>query len=368
MSFTTNALLLVCMSMASPQLYAANNAVRKSMNFHQEEVSYRNNAADVTLTGTLTLPQATTPVAAVVLIAGYGPSDRDATRANSYFKVLAEYLTEQGIAVLRYDKRGAGQSTGSYATATSRDFANDAFAGIAYLKTRTEVNVRKIGLVGISEGGLIAAMLAAESSDVAFTVLMAPAVDSSVESFVEQSSLQLRADGASIGFIERDKQIRRHIHTIVTQEADAVKAEEMLRAALTDYLASIPESDKVEATTLPFAFTEAKASMLVAVFNAQWYRFYWNYDAASALQRITTPLLCVNGTTDWIMSPRRAFARLEQSLPKAGNSTLVELPNLNHCFQTCTTGALAEYATLKEAIAPVALKTIGDWIKVIINK
>lgn len=348
---------------ASSMLYVI--LLGTNMNHYQEEVLYRNDKADVALSGTLTLPSKEGVFPAVLLIAGYGAHDRDITHGeHKPFLVLAEYLTRRGIAVLRYDKRGAGKSTGLYVSATTRDFADDARAGIDYLKTRPEINPNKIGVIGLSEGGLIAAMLSAECPDIAFAVLMAPAVASDMTSWLDQTALQLRADGASQEFIDRDRQVRTSIYQLITQEPDTAKAEKEVQNILSEYLTSLPESQKIEAETLPFAFTPKKVDMLVKVFNSPWYRFFWSYNAADALRHITIPVLCVNGERDWIASPKTVFSRLQDGLTAAGNKdyTLVELPGLNHSFQTCKTGSIAEYGTIKETIAPIALKTIGDWV------
>ncbi len=150
--------------------------------YNEEEVSYENSNADVTLSGTLTLPRPQHPCPAVLLIAGYGRHDRNVTgMGHNYFLVLADYLTRQGIAVLRVDKRGVGKSTGNYDTATSQDFASDVQAGVEYLKTRHDINPQQIGLVGLSEGGLLGSMVASQSPDVAFILLMAPAVLTKVD-------------------------------------------------------------------------------------------------------------------------------------------------------------------------------------------
>lgn len=194
-----------------------------------------------------------------MLIAGHGPSDRNATgMGHKYFLVLADYLTRSGIAVLRTDKRGVGKSSGVYESATSQDFASDVQAGVEYLKARPEINNGQIGLIGLSEGGMIASMVAAESEDVAFAVLMAPAVLSQISDLVECAALQLRADGASEGFINSDRNLRIAVYSIVKQELDVKKAERRLLEEIDSYLTTLPQELKKEAEMLPFAFTEAK--------------------------------------------------------------------------------------------------------------
>jgi pimeloyl-ACP methyl ester carboxylesterase len=332
-----------------------------------EEVSYENVGDGITLSGTLTFPnaqpQSTFPVA--LLIAGYGSNDRDVTgMGHKYFMVLADYLTRKGIAVLRFDKRGVGKSTGDYTAVTSKELANDALSGVEYLKTRSEINHNQIGLIGLSEGGLIASMVAAQSKDVAFAVLMAPSVAMKVEDIVYHTQLQLCADGATEAFIESDRPVREAIYTIAAQEADREKAESLMQKIIADYLAKLPESQKLEAKTLPFAFTAQNASSFIKAFTSPAYRFFLTYDPSVILKQITVPVLALSSDRDWIMMPERAFPVLDRALQAAGNKdyTLLALPHLNHCFQTCKTGALAEYATIEETMSPVALKTIADWI------
>lgn len=338
--------------------------------YRTEDVTYENQEAGITLAGTLTLPfnnnqanQLKYP--AVVLIAGYGPSDRDLTRmGHKTFLVLSDYLTRQGIAVLRVDKRGVGQSTGDLTTATSKDLADDVRAGIEFLKSRADINQSQIGLIGLSEGGLIASMIAAHSKDIAFIVLMAPAIATSTEDLVDLIGLQLRADGASDEFIRKDHEVRYKVYSVVRQERDAVKAENVIRKLLADYFKSLSEEEKQEAEKLPFAFTPNKAETLITVFNGPWYRFFLAHNTTQVLESINVPVLVLNGDRDWIMTPEKAFPALRSAFERSGNSNykFVELSGLNHAFQTCRTGALTEYATIKETLAPVVLKTIGDWI------
>ncbi len=333
--------------------------------YNEEEVSYANPSAGVTLSGTLTLPCAQQLCPAVLLIAGYGRHDRNVTgMGHNYFLVLADYLTRQGIAVLRVDKRGVGKSTGNYDTATSQDFASDVQAGVEYLKARQDINPQQIGLVGLSEGGLIASIVASESSGVAFILLMAPAVLSQVGDLLEMTELQLRADGASEEFIKHDRTLRTAVYSIVKGEPNHAVAQKALRDVIANYLAQLPEAQKSEAEKLPFAFTEAKADTLTKTFNSPWYRFFLAYDPTAVLKRIKIPVLVMNGDRDWIVTPQKAFPVLEQCLKEAGNKdyTMLELPNINHMFQSCNTGALMEYATIEETISPSALKAMSEWI------
>ena len=331
-----------------------------------EEVAFENSDADITLRGTLSLPHGNIKHPAVILISGYGSTDRDLTgMGHKRFKVLADHITLNGFAVLRYDKRGVGQSTGTYEIATTIDFAEDVKAAIAYLRSRNDIDLNHIGLIGLSEGGLIASIVAAESKDIAFIVLMAPAVITSVNDLIDFTALQLKADGASDSFVAEDRKIRRIVYSIVKQEDDPTVAEAKLTEAIAHYLRTQSDTHKNEANTLPFALTQEKASMLIKTFNSPWYRFYLKYDPQAVLENITVPVLVINGDHDWIVTPEKVFPVLRHAFEKAGNKhyDLVELAGLNHAFQHCQTGSIAEYGMIKETIAPVALETITEWLR-----
>ncbi|KKQ33617.1 MAG: Spectinomycin 3' adenylyltransferase [candidate division TM6 bacterium GW2011_GWF2_37_49] len=333
--------------------------------FKSEEVSYQNNQAGITISGTLTLPTSTKPSATVILVPGYGPNDRDYVLfGHKRFMVLAEYLTQQGLAVLRFDKRGVGKSTGDYGSATSRDFADDVIAGIEYLKTRKDIDASKLGLIGHSEGGMISCMVAAESDDVAFVVMMAGVVQADVEDLVVQTAKQMKADGASDELITQDGKFRTQILTIVQQESDVELAKTKLQTLMQDYWTNLPEPLKQESEEIQFAITAAKIDGMTQVFNSPWYRYFLHCKPVEMLKQITVPVLALYGNRDWIASSQPSVSIVSETLKVLGNNnvTALELPNLNHSLQTCQTGALAEYATIEETIAPEVLKIISEWI------
>jgi len=273
--------------------------IKMNKKYSEENVIYENTIAKISLSGTLTLPITGDKCPAVILIAGYGANDRDVTgMGHKYFKVLAEYLTEQGIAVLRYDKRGVGQSTGNWAAVTTKELAGDVFAGIAYLKTRTEVNHNNIGLAGLSEGGLIASIVGAESTDIAWVVLMAPFVALGVNNLVYQAGLQLKADGASVEFVENDAVMRTAVYTIAQQESNTQVAAQKIRETIVDYLAYLPEAQKLEAEKLSWAFTESRIDMWVPLLTSISYRFYLTYNPEAVLESLQVPVLVLAGGHD----------------------------------------------------------------------
>jgi uncharacterized protein len=161
--------------------------------YREEQVEYTNQNAGIKLAGTLTYPDSGEPFTAVVLLTGSGPQNRDEEfLGHKPFLVLADFLTRQGIAVLRADDRGVGGSTGDFQKASTGDFADDALAGLAYLKTRKEIDARKIGLIGHSEGGMTGPIAASRSSEVAFVVMMAGPGIGLCEAVIHQIAEEMR--------------------------------------------------------------------------------------------------------------------------------------------------------------------------------
>lgn len=333
--------------------------------YNVQHVTYRNETADITLAGTLTTPQAQEPAPAVILIAGMGAIDRDGMMyGHKLYLVLADYLTRRGIAVLRVDKRGVGASTGTFGMhVTSGDLADDVLAGIAYLKAHTAIDPAQIGLIGVSEGGMIASMLAGESPDVAFVVSMAGALANSPAILAEQTAIQLRADGASNELVTAMRTLTTKLLTIVRNESNTEIAEQELTATVTAYLDELPEALRIEAAKYPFAISPANASMKVKFYNCPWYRWILAQDMNEMLRRIQVPLLALYGERDF-MAPHLMIPLVEHAMQQAHNKdyTIRAMPHLNHAFQTCVTGSLAEYATITETIAPAVLTIIGDWV------
>lgn len=323
----------------------------------EEYISYNNLEAGVTLSATLTLPSSKEPFPIVLLIAGSGPNDRDESlMGHKPFLVLADYLTRQGIAVLRFDKRGCGKSTGNYDKATTQDFSDDVLAGIAYLKSRKDVNSNQIGLIGHSEGGVIAPMVAAKSKDVAFIVLMAAPGVNGEEILYEQGALIQRSIGETEETINQCRKFQQQIFTIVKKESDPQIAAEQLQKSTKDYITTLPETqEKVTLEAL-----EAQAARV----NTEWFRYFLTFEPSIALKQVQIPVLALNGKLDLQVSSKQNLPAISKALEESGNKnfTIRELPKLNHLFQTCETGSIAEYAKIEETISPLALKLIAEWI------
>lgn len=328
--------------------------------YDEQEVAYDNTIDHVRLAATLTLPRGKGPWPAVVLITGSGPQNRDEELlGHKPFLILSDYLTRRGIAVLRADDRGIGKSTGNFGSATTADFANDTEAGVAYLKTRPAIDHAHIGLIGHSEGGVIAPMVAARSKDVAFIVLMAGTGMIGEEILYAQSALIGKAGGETEAQIVEQKSLQKQMFAIAKQDIDAETKQKKLQALVKEALDKLPESEKKSVGDLDqFAKTQSGAV------SGPWFRYFLSYDPAIALRKVACPVLAINGSNDLQVPPKQNLPTIAAALKAGGNIdyTIKELPGLNHLFQTSTTGAPSEYSQIEETIAPIALQTMGDWI------
>jgi len=333
---------------------------KKPYPYIEEELVYENKEAEITLAGTLTLPPGKGPSPVVLLISGSGPQDRNETIYNHRpFLVLADYLTRQGIAVLRVDDRGVGESTGDFSQATSEDFASDVLAGIEYLKTRKEINPEQIGLIGHSEGGLIAPMVAVKSPDVAFIVLMAGTGLTGEEILYLQGALIYRAMGVSEEEIIKNRQFNEKIFSLIKEEKDEKTIEEKLRQMFMADWAELNDEEKSRIGD-PEVFLKAQLQSLLS----PWLKFFLTYDPKPTLSKVKCPVLAINGGKDLQVPPKENLSAIEEALVAGGNKNFIikELPGLNHLFQTAQTGLPDEYVKIEETISPVALKIISDWI------
>ncbi len=318
--------------------------------YDQTEVSFENPAAQVRLAGTFSAPKGAGPFPAIVLVSGTGHNTRDEdVCGHKVFLVLADALNRRGVAVLRYDKRGVGGSTGDYDQATTADFASDARAAVDWLKTQAKVDRAHIGVLGHSEGGVIAPMVAAQDGDVAFVVMIAAPALRGDRLFVLQSALTARAYGAPEDYVSRRKVFDEKLYAAVTT---APTPEEGLTRARTITNLGLAEKliDPGEAARLPADTTRP------------WMRYFLVHDPAPTLKRLTAPILALDGSLDLQVPAKANLAVLREALKHNKDATLLELPGLNHLLQDAATGSPAEYDGIEETMAPAALKIITDWV------
>ena len=320
--------------------------------YHEEEISFSNATAGVSLAGTLTLPKGAGPFPAALLIAGSGPHDRDeALASHRPFLVLADHLTRKGIAVLRYDKRGIAKSTGSVDKATTLDLAADAQAAIAYLKTRKEIDPAKIALVGHSEGAMIAPLLASQSKDVTWVVLLAAPATIGEDTLLHQSELIGRAGGLTDEQLEASLDFDHAAYDLVRAEKDT--------AALNQKLNALVKGSGLDAA-MPPAVLEPQLRMM----ESPWFRFFLDYDPLPNLKALHVPVLALYGQKDLQVPVKPNLALLKQALQDGGNkdADVRELPELNHLFQHAYSGTPTEYAAIEETFSPDALQIISGWL------
>jgi pimeloyl-ACP methyl ester carboxylesterase len=346
------ALPLVFRRGAPPEAPRRPQEPRRPLPYREEDVTFQSAAAK--LAGTLTLPKGKGPFPAVVLLTGSGPQDRDGALAGHKPQlVLADHLTRQGIAALRYDDRGFGRSTGRFQSATTADLADDAQAGLALLRTRTEVDPRRAGLVGHSEGALVAALVASRTPDVGFVVLLAGTGVNGEAVLYEQGAQIARATGLSAEMAAQQKSVQQALFTIVKEESDSAAARRKLEAVLGPALAQLPPEQRAAAV-------EARVEQALT----PWLRAFLAYDPVPALRAVKCPVLALFGEKDLQVPPSQNAGPVEAALKEGGNADSVVrvLPGLNHLFQTATTGLPAEYGSIEETIAPAALTAVSDWI------
>ncbi|MEO1010652.1 MAG: alpha/beta fold hydrolase [Bacteroidota bacterium] len=329
--------------------------------YYTEEVSFNNENANITLAGTLTLPEQVGKYPAVVLITGSGPQDRNEELAgHKPFLVIADHLTKNGIAVLRYDDRGFGQSTGDFSTATSTDFATDVQSAISYLKTRKEIDQNKIGLVGHSEGGIIAPMVASKSEDINFIVLLAGTGIRGDSLLSMQGRLVEAAMGQSKENMEKSAEIRKEIIDMVMKSEDIPN----LRNDLTAYLKTETVVEKIKVLLPPGMGMDQFITTQLNFMATPWMVYFLRHDPGKILETVDCAVLALNGEKDVQVPPKENLSAIKTALEKAGNNKfrVEELPGLNHLFQECKTGAPTEYGTIEQTFSPIALSKISDWI------
>ncbi len=326
------------------------------------EVKFENKKDKITLAGTLTVPKKPGRHPAVILISGSGPQDRDETlMEHKPFLVLADYLSRRGIAVLRYDDRGTAKSTGKFGGSTTKDFAHDASAAVEFLKTHQRINPKQIGLVGHSEGGLIAPMVAGTRDDVAFVVLLAATGVDGEKIILSQSEAILRAAGTDEEDIKTTLTVSRVVLSVAKKTNFGDDFEKELERAVEKVMQSFPES-KREALTKQI---REEIPIVKSRMKSNWMRFFLTYDPRPALRKIKCPVLALIGTKDVQVLPKLNMPEIKKALEEGGNQDfeMVTIEGLNHLFQKCETGSLDEYATIQETFNPAALKKITSWIR-----
>ncbi|MHA7060254.1 alpha/beta hydrolase family protein [Aquimarina sp. M1] len=329
----------------------------KPYSYIEEKVSFVNKDANITLAGTFTRPKKNEKHPVVILISGSGPQDRDETISqHKPFLILADYLTKQGIAVLRYDDRGFGESTGNHSNATTYDFSLDVISAMNYLRTRDDVDVNKIGLIGHSEGGIIAPLVANKTNDVAFIVSLAGTGISGTElSVIQSKTMRPFPVPDELAY---ENAIREAIK-IAKQHKNVSEIKRELKTHYNETIAPILKNLGV-----PEVKVNEIVNGLVEIRTTKWIRYFYDYNPADEYEKVNCPVLSLNGSLDTQVEAKINQAGLREALEKGKNKDyeIIELKGLNHLFQNAKTGKMDEYSNIEETFSVKALNIISDWI------
>jgi len=319
--------------------------------YTDSEVSYTSDHGGIRLVGTLSLPDSGKgPFPAVLLVAAQGPMTRDENVAgHKVFVVLADRLLRQGIAVLRYDKRGTGSSGGNYDKGTFADFVADAEAGMRYLEHRPEIDHHHLGIIGHSEGGSIGPAIAATNPNVAFLVAMAGSGLSGVFRVINSQVYLSASFGAPARQQEAIRAMDQKIFDVVAQTPDNTTAQARVNAVIDEALAAN-------------AITEDQAKQTRNTLTVGLVRTELDDKPIEYLKRVHVPMLALVGSLDKVVPADAYVPVMRPVLETIPGSKLQVLPNLNHVMQTAHTGSPREFGMLEETISPVALQVIGDWV------
>lgn len=333
---------------------------KKPYPYDEEEVSYRNEKDNIKIGGTLTIPRGGGKYPAVVLITGSGSQDRNESIAGHRpFLVITDHLTRNGIAVLRVDDRGIGATDRGSLSATSENFAVDVMAGVNFLKQRKEIDPKMIGLIGHSEGGMIAPIAAARSNDVSFIVLLAGLGQTGEDVIYAQTELIQKAQGTHPDTMRHTIALAKKINAIVKTETDEKRIEARINEETAAYGGTLADLQKK-------LFEPAAASVkaYMPMYKTQWYRYFITFNPAPVLKSVTVPVLALNGELDLQVPWKENLDLIAAGLKAGGNKdvTVKAFPKLNHLFQTSQTGQPSEYSKIEETMSPEVLKVMSDWI------
>lgn len=324
-----------------------------------EEITFRNSdAGNIKLSGTLTLPENVKSPPVVILISGSGAQNRnEELLGHKPFLVLSDHLTRKGIAVLRYDDRGTADSEGDFSTATTYDFASDVEAAVHYLKSRNDVvNIHEIGLIGHSEGGMIAPLIASKDKNISFIVLLAGPGITGKEVLLSQTRKAMELAGVPESEIKVSEKYSALIYGVCKNYKGKTSDKEIV-----DLLHKMKSESS---GSLKAQLTDDNIQKQIKVLTSPWMIEFIKFDPTVYLSKVKCPVLAINGEKDSQVLPKINLEGIANSLKKAGNTnvTTMELKSLNHLFQTSKTGSFNEYAKNEETFSPVALKIISDWI------
>ncbi|NMM50670.1 alpha/beta hydrolase family protein [Marinigracilibium pacificum] len=332
---------------------------QKPYPYLSEDVTFHNQKADITLSGTLTLPKNKTDFQTVILISGSSPHTRDEDIAgHKPFLVIADHLTKNGIGVLRFDDRGVGNSEGKYKTAAYNDRISDVLSAFDYLKARKDINSNKIGLIGHSEGGLIAAMTAEKSQDVGFIILMAAPGLTGYDMILLRTEKSNKQAGKSPTEINKETILLKGIFEVIMKSDNLDES----KIALTD---SLQNQLKTNPAQFPKGLKAEDLDLMVGTFSAPWFQRILKSDPSASLRNVECPVLAINGRNDKQILPKENLGAIRQALEQGENTSFAirEISGLNHMFQESESGLVDEFSIIEQTFSPIALDVVTNWIK-----
>lgn len=340
---------------------------KEPLPYSEEDIAFK--SGRILLAGTLTTPKTEGIYPAVILLTGNGPQDRDEDIFGfKIFRIIADYLARKGFAVLRYDDRGVGGSTGNTMLSTTEDFSNDALAAIEFLKKQNNIDRTKIGLLGHSEGAQIAELAVVNSKDVSFIVLLSGNGVDGGKLLIEQQKLILKANGVADSLITQNLELQNKINYALANDIDIYDLRKDIKAFAEKDYAGLNKEVKNSIQNKE-AYINSNVQSQITVFNNPWFRYYVKYDPVPTLEKIKIPVLMLFGELDLQFPPSINKQRMEEALVKAGNKNFksIVFPKSNHLYQEAKIGSPTEYSELKKEFVPGFLETIGNWILTVVK-
>lgn len=345
-----------------------NTSIKKSTNNYYKEESVIIPNGDIKLAGTLTLPKTGSNFTTIVLITGSGPENRDEELFGfKPFEMIADNFTKKGFAVLRCDDRGVGESTGDFSTATSYDFSTDIEAMVNYLKTRKEINPKKIGVLGHSEGGMIVNLLASRNKNVAFGIMMAGTSVNGKEILESQNELISKVNGATAKEMEGSKKLATEIYKLIfddkTTDKDWLLIEEKIKAEILKESHNMKKELKDSIKNLD-EYASNSAKSILALYKSEWMTYFIKHDPIKDIEKVNIPVLALFGEKDLQVEAKLNINAMNNLFKKTKqkNYTIKTLKEANHFFQKANSGSPSEYETLDKKFVDDFFSTIEVWL------
>ena len=342
--------------------------------YHSNDVVYTNADQSIQYGGTLTYPKTDSlknsakinSYPAVILITGSSQQDRDETLFDHKpFAVIADYLTRRGFVVLRVDDRGIGKTTGIFSEATTMDFAKDLEAGLDFLEKQPMVNKNKIGLIGHSEGGMIAPIVADERKEIKFIILLAGPGIPIIDLMQQQMEAVSISNGASIVDARANGQLMRIVWDEAAKNEDSATTIRYIRIKIDSWSKTLDTAMLAKFKSQDTAAINNQITQALTALNSRWYRYFISFNPQPYLEKLDCKVLALNGSKDVQVIAASNLKGIKQSLQKSKSPKydVIEIPGLNHLFQSCIRCNPSEYNDLEESFSPVALEMMGNWLQ-----